>query len=46
MFATSTSVATPARLPDGRPSERSISPILPARELTAAETALKGTDGR
>jgi NADH-quinone oxidoreductase subunit J len=44
VFATSDSVATPARLPDGTPADRSISPILPVRELTAAEAALKGTD--
>jgi NADH-quinone oxidoreductase subunit J len=44
VFATSDSVATPARLPDGSPSERSISPILPTRELTAAEAAPKGTE--
>ena len=35
VFATSDSVATPARLPDGRPAERSISEILAVRELTA-----------
>ncbi len=46
VYATSDSVATPARLPDGRPAERSISPILPARELTDAESAPKGTDER
>src|SRR5437763_12907789 len=44
VFATSDSVATPARLPDGAPADRSISKILPVRELTAAEAALKGTD--
>jgi NADH-quinone oxidoreductase subunit J len=38
------SVAAPAKLPDGRGSERSISPILPVRELTATEAAPKGTD--
>jgi NADH-quinone oxidoreductase subunit J len=43
VFATSDSVATPARLPDGTPSERSISKILPTRELSAAEAELKGT---
>jgi len=46
VYATSNSVATPARLPDGRPSERSVPPILPKRELTDAESALKGTEGR
>ncbi|MGC4895594.1 NADH-quinone oxidoreductase subunit J [Micromonospora sp. DT31] len=44
VFATSSSVATPARLPDGRLTERSIPEIMPVRELTAEETALKGTD--
>jgi NADH-quinone oxidoreductase subunit J len=44
VFATSTSVATPAVLPDGTPAERSISKILPVRELTGAEAAPKGTE--
>ena len=44
VFATSDSVATPARLPDGSIASRSISPILPTRELTAAEQAPKGTE--
>src|SRR2546429_4918095 len=44
VFATSDSVATPARLPDGTPAGRSISKILPTRELTAAEAAPKGTE--
>ena len=44
VFATSNSVATPARLPDGAASERSISPIIPTRELTTAEASLKGTE--
>jgi NADH-quinone oxidoreductase subunit J len=44
VFATSTSVATPALLPDGQPADRSISKILPVRELTGAELAPKGTD--
>jgi NADH-quinone oxidoreductase subunit J len=44
VFATSDSVATPARLPDGTPADRSISKILPTRELTAAEAAPKGTE--
>ncbi|MGV9210784.1 NADH-quinone oxidoreductase subunit J [Micromonospora sp. RB23] len=44
VFATSSSVATPARLPDGRLTERSTPDILPVRELTAQETSLKGTD--
>jgi NADH-quinone oxidoreductase subunit J len=46
VFATSDSVATPARLPDGTPAGRSISTILPTRELTAAEAAPKGTEKR
>ena len=46
VYATATSVAAPGRLPDGRPSERSVSPILPKRELTEAESAPKGTEGR
>jgi NADH-quinone oxidoreductase subunit J len=44
VFATSDSVATPARLHDGSPAEQSISPILPVRELTAREAAPKGTE--
>jgi NADH-quinone oxidoreductase subunit J len=44
VFATSSSVATPARLPDGRLTERSIPEILPVRELSAEETSLKGTE--
>jgi NADH-quinone oxidoreductase subunit J len=44
VFATSTSVSTPARLPDGSPADRSISKILPVRELTASEAAPKGTE--
>jgi NADH-quinone oxidoreductase subunit J len=44
VFATSTSVATPALLPDGTTTDRSIPKILPVRELTAAESAPKGTD--
>ncbi len=43
VYATSDSVATPGRLPDGRDSERSIPQILPKRELTEAESAPKGT---
>ena len=43
VFATSNSVATPAKLPDGSPAQRSISPILPLRELDAAEKADKHT---
>jgi len=44
VYANTMSVAAPARLPDGREAERSISPILPKRELTEAEAAPKGTD--
>ncbi|MET7398297.1 NADH-quinone oxidoreductase subunit J [Dactylosporangium sp. NPDC005572] len=44
VFASSDSVATPARLPDGTPSDRSISKILPTRELTSADVAPKGTE--
>ncbi|MEU7615075.1 NADH-quinone oxidoreductase subunit J [Micromonospora rifamycinica] len=44
VFATSSSVATPARLPDGRLTDRSTPAILPQRELTAEETTLKGTE--
>ncbi|HZE40730.1 MAG TPA: NADH-quinone oxidoreductase subunit J [Stackebrandtia sp.] len=44
VFATSDSVATPALLPDGTVSERSISPVVPVRELEPAEAAPKGTD--
>ncbi len=44
VFATSSSVATPARLPDGVLTERSVSEILPVRELTEAETTPKGTE--
>ena len=44
VFATSDSVATPARLPDGLPAERSISKILPTRELSSAEAAPKATE--
>ncbi|MFC0526791.1 NADH-quinone oxidoreductase subunit J [Phytohabitans kaempferiae] len=44
VYATSDSVATPGRLPDGTLTDKSISQILPARELTSSETAPKGTD--
>jgi NADH-quinone oxidoreductase subunit J len=44
VYATSDSVATPAALPDGTPADRSISKILPTRELTSAESAPKGTE--
>jgi len=45
VFPTSDSVATPARMPEGTPAARSISKILPQRELTAREAAPKGTEG-
>jgi NADH-quinone oxidoreductase subunit J len=44
VFATSDSVATPAMLPDGTPADRSVSKILPVRELTGAEAAPKRTE--
>jgi NADH-quinone oxidoreductase subunit J len=44
VYATSDSVATPARLPDGTLSQRSIPEILPTRELSPRETAPKGTE--
>jgi NADH-quinone oxidoreductase subunit J len=44
VYANTMSVAAPAKLPDGNGSERSISPILPVRELSASEAAPKGTD--
>ncbi len=43
VFALSDSVATAGRLPDGTPAERSISAILPMRELTDEEAKPKGT---
>ncbi|MEU8821468.1 NADH-quinone oxidoreductase subunit J [Actinoplanes sp. NPDC048796] len=44
VYANTMSVAAPARLPDGNGAERSISAILPLRELTADEAAPKGTE--
>jgi NADH-quinone oxidoreductase subunit J len=44
VYATSDSVATPARLPDGTLTSRSTPEILPTRELSRSETAPKGTD--
>jgi len=44
VYANTMSVAAPARLPDGNGSERSISAILPVRELSADEAAPKGTE--
>jgi NADH-quinone oxidoreductase subunit J len=46
VYATTTSVAAPGRLPDGRMSDQTVSPILPKRELTEAESAPKSTEGR
>ncbi|MBT8224556.1 MAG: NADH-quinone oxidoreductase subunit J [Dactylosporangium sp.] len=45
VFATSNSIATPALLPDGTPAERSISAVVPTRDLTPEEAAPKGTQG-
>jgi len=44
VYASSDSVATPAMLPDGTLSDRSLFEILPTRELTPSETAPKGTE--
>ena len=44
VYANTMSVAAPAKLPDGNGSERSISPILPVRELTGPEAAPKRTE--
>jgi NADH-quinone oxidoreductase subunit J len=44
VYANTMSVAAPGRLPDGNGSERTISPILPVRELSASEAAPKGTE--
>jgi NADH-quinone oxidoreductase subunit J len=44
VYANTMSVAAPARLPDGNGAERSISAILPVRELTEQELAPKGTE--
>jgi NADH-quinone oxidoreductase subunit J len=44
VYANTMSVAAPGRLPDGNASERTISPILPVRELSASEAAPKGTE--
>ena len=44
VYANTMSVAAPGRLPDGNGSERTLSPILPERELSASEAALKGTE--
>jgi NADH-quinone oxidoreductase subunit J len=44
VYANSDSVATPAVLPDGSFTERSVPKIIPVRELTKSEAAPKGTD--
>jgi NADH-quinone oxidoreductase subunit J len=44
VYANTMSVAAPARLPDGNGSQRSISPILPVRELTPHVVAPKRTE--
>ena len=44
VYANTMSVAAPAKLPDGNGSERSISAILPVRELTPGEAEPKGTE--
>jgi NADH-quinone oxidoreductase subunit J len=44
VYANTMSVAAPARLPDGNGAERSLSPILPIRELTSREAAPKQTE--
>jgi NADH-quinone oxidoreductase subunit J len=44
VYANSDSVATPARLPDGSLTDRSIPAILPTRELSPSEAAPKGTE--
>jgi NADH-quinone oxidoreductase subunit J len=44
VFATSSSNTTPAKLPDGTASSRSVNPLLPIRQLTATEAADKETE--
>jgi NADH-quinone oxidoreductase subunit J len=44
VYANTMSVAVPGRLPDGSLSERTLTPILPVRELTEREAAPKGTE--
>jgi len=44
VYANTMSVAAPGRLPDGTGSERTLTPILPERELTEREAAPKGTE--
>jgi NADH-quinone oxidoreductase subunit J len=43
VFATSSSTATPALLPDGSVAQQSLSEHVPERRLTAAEAAPKHT---
>jgi NADH-quinone oxidoreductase subunit J len=44
VYANTMSVAAPGRLPDGTGSTRTLTPILPERELTEQEAAPKGTE--
>ncbi|WP_306215318.1 NADH-quinone oxidoreductase subunit J [Actinoplanes sp. RD1] len=44
VYANTMSVAAPGKLPDGSESERTLSPILPRRELTPTEAAPKRTE--
>ncbi|GGQ70640.1 NADH:ubiquinone oxidoreductase subunit J [Couchioplanes caeruleus subsp. azureus] len=44
VYANTMSVAVAGKLPDGNDSERTLSPILPVRELTEREAAPKGTE--
>ncbi|MEV6600379.1 NADH-quinone oxidoreductase subunit J [Actinoplanes sp. NPDC051346] len=44
VYANTMSVAVAGKLPDGSGSERTLSPILPVRELTEQEAAPKGTE--
>ncbi|GAA2510423.1 NADH-quinone oxidoreductase subunit J [Pilimelia columellifera] len=44
VYATSDSVATPGRLPDGTLTDSSVPAIMPVRELSASEAAPKGTE--
>jgi len=44
IYATSDSVATQGRLPDGSLAEQSVPAIMPLREMTDGEIALKGTE--
>ncbi|HEX5540055.1 MAG TPA: NADH-quinone oxidoreductase subunit J [Micromonospora sp.] len=44
VYATSSSVATPGRLPDGTLTRSTVSEILPMREMSSSEAAPKGTE--